>query len=278
MHVFEEGLQGSWLRRITWVLPGPLHYVGAWGRGRTVAYEQPEADSGYLQRMILESSEIESFLNALTHLAVHELSDPGEEVLCGITLLRHKRAATVASSSQEAQDLDEIQYSGMDGPCLNAAREQMIIHIPDLDADGRWAEYARNVAARGIRTVLAIPFQLEQGDQAALNLYGKVPQEFTTEKVTLAQGYASEASQAFAIALKMARHQDTAADAVEALKSRTTIDLAVGMIMGQNNCSQSRAVEILKAASSTRNIKLRQIAAAMIAQRGQEAPDTHFEA
>ncbi|WP_237759887.1 ANTAR domain-containing protein [Arthrobacter alpinus] len=93
----------------------------------------------------------------------------------------------------------------------------------------------------------------------------------------LAQGYADEASQAFAIALRMARHQDTATDAVEAMKSRTTIDLAVGMIMGQNNCSQKRAVEILKAASSRRNIKLRQIAAALVAEKDLEAPTTHFE-
>ncbi|ALO67682.1 response regulator receiver protein [Arthrobacter alpinus] len=230
-----------------------------------------------LQRLILESSEIESFLNALTRLAVHELSDASEEVLCGITLLRHKRAATVASSSQDAQDLDEVQYSYKDGPCLNAARNQTLEHIPDLQAEERWPEYSQNVVDRGIRSVLAVPFQLEQGDQAALNLYSKIPHKFTAEMKNLAQGYADEASQAFAIALRMARHQDTATDAVEAMKSRTTIDLAVGMIMGQNNCSQKRAVEILKAASSRRNIKLRQIAAALVAEKDLEAPTTHFE-
>ena len=56
-----------------------------------------------LQGMILESSEIDSFLDALTRLAVHELSEPGEEILCGITLLRHKRPGTVAIIIQAAQ-------------------------------------------------------------------------------------------------------------------------------------------------------------------------------
>ncbi|MCV9996355.1 hypothetical protein OIU93_18960 [Paeniglutamicibacter sp. ZC-3] len=67
--------------------------------------EQHHRETGNrdLQGMILESSEIGSFLDALTRLAVQELSEPGEEILCGITLLRHKRPGTVASSSQAAQ-------------------------------------------------------------------------------------------------------------------------------------------------------------------------------
>ncbi len=233
--------------------------------------------SQYLQEVILESSEIDSFLNALTRLAVHELSDAGEEILCGITLLRHKRGGTVASSSHEAQNLDEIQYSYKDGPCISAARNQTLVHIPDLEDDGPWPDYARALVARGIRSVLAVPFLLEQGDEAALNLYGRIPHEFTVDKMKLAQGYARQASQAFSIALRLARHRDTAADAVAALKTRTTIDLAVGMIMGRNNCSQQQAVEILKSASSHRNVKLRDIAAAMVAERSPEAATTHFD-
>ena len=233
--------------------------------------------SQYLHEAILESSEIDSFLNALTRLAVHEISEDGEEILCGITLLRHKRGGSVASSSQEARELDEIQYRYKDGPCISAARTQTLVHIPDLQSDGHWPEYSRVVVARGIRSVLAVPFQLEQGDEAALNLYGRAAHEFTVDKMKLAQGYARQASQAFSIALRLARHRDTAADAVAALKTRTAIDLAVGMIMGQNNCSQHQAVEILKAASSHRNIKLRDIASAMVAERSSEAATTHFE-
>lgn len=38
-----------------------------------------------LHGRILESSNVENLLNALTRLAVYELSDHGEETLCGIT-------------------------------------------------------------------------------------------------------------------------------------------------------------------------------------------------
>lgn len=234
--------------------------------------------SDYLHGLILESSEIENFLNALTHLAVHELSGDGEDLLCGITLLRHKQAGTVASSSERAQDLDEVQYKFQDGPCLRASRTQFMVHAPELEADDRWPDYRQFVLDRGVRSVLAIPFPMENDDRAALNLYADVSHAFTPEKVELARGYAQQASQAFALALDLARHKDTAANALKAMKSRTTINLAVGMIMGQNNCSQDRAVEILKSASSSRNIKLSDVAAAMVERTGNQEPNTYFDA
>ncbi|MDO5744825.1 MAG: GAF and ANTAR domain-containing protein [Micrococcaceae bacterium] len=234
--------------------------------------------SDYLHGLILGSSEIENFLNALTRLAVHELSTDGEELLCGITLLRHKQAGTVASSSERAQDLDEVQYKFLDGPCLRASRTQSMVHAPELETDDRWPVYREFVLDRGIRSVLAIPFPMRNDDRAALNIYADVAHAFTPEKVELAKGYAQQASQAFALALDLARHKDTADNALEAMKSRTTINLAVGMIMGQNKCSQERAVEILKSASSSRNIKLRDVAAAMVEHTGNEDPNTHFDA
>jgi AmiR/NasT family two-component response regulator len=63
-----------------------------------------------------------------------------------------------------------------------------------------------------------------------------------------------------------------------ALESRTTIDLATGAIMAQNRCSQETAVRILKIASSTRNAKLRDVAASVIASVADDPQvRTHFE-
>jgi AmiR/NasT family two-component response regulator len=62
------------------------------------------------------------------------------------------------------------------------------------------------------------------------------------------------------------------------MNSRTTIDVAAGIIMGQNRCSHDTAMTILKAASSGRNVKLADIAAAVVASIGQGLPETHFDA
>ncbi|ALU39680.1 hypothetical protein AS188_07860 [Kocuria flava] len=80
------------------------------------------------------------------------------------------------------------------------------------------------------------------------------------------------------LAVRLARHHDTEADLQAAMASRTTIDLAVGIVMGQNRCTQEKTFEILRAASSHRNVKLRELVADLVAQVGKGPASTHFEA
>ncbi|MBM6621300.1 GAF and ANTAR domain-containing protein [Micrococcaceae bacterium RIT802] len=233
--------------------------------------------SEYLHGQILESDTLEAFLNALTRLAALELSESGTEVLCGVTLLRHKKAGTIASSSATAQAMDELQYDYRDGPCLTAARTQQLVHAPDLATDVRWPDYSTVTRGHGIHSVLAIPFDLEGPDRAALNIYAGQPHWFTPERVAAARAYADQTAQALQISIRLAHHHDAEHDALEAMKSRTSIDLAVGIIMGQNRCSQDDAFALLVSASNTRNIKLRDVATSMVEGIGIEEPATHFD-
>jgi len=63
-----------------------------------------------------------------------------------------------------------------------------------------------------------------------------------------------------------------------AMESRTVIDMAVGAIMAQNRCSQDAALKILRIASSSRNVKLRDVAAHVVTSVGKD-PNvlTHFD-
>lgn len=233
--------------------------------------------SEYLHGKVLEADELESFLTALTHLAVHEMSGEPGQVLCGIMLLRRKRVGTVVSSSQDARVLDELQYDLRDGPCLAAARNHVEVQVPDLGVDDRWPRYAQHVLPHGIRSVLAVPLDLPDGDAAALNFYSTRPAAFGIREVQAAREYAVHASGALALAAKMARYREETENLLEAMKARTTIDLAVSIIMGQNRCSQEEAFGILRSASNNRNIKLREVAAGVIGATGAEGHSTHFE-
>lgn len=234
--------------------------------------------SEYLHGLVGDSNDIEAFLNALTRLAVNRLSGTDEDVLCGITLLRNKRVGTVASSSERAQLMDEIQYDYAGGPCLNASRTQNTVIAQDLTEDLRWPPaYVQRLSEDGIRSVLAVPFRLESGDAAALNLYSERTGAFDTEAVAVVEEYAHQASGALALSLRLARHRDTEVDMAAAMETRTTIDLAVGIIMGQNRCSQDEAFNILRSASNTRNIKLREIAVDLINAINAAGTHTHFD-
>ena len=230
-----------------------------------------------LHELVLSSSDVEDFLWELARVSARSLSEPGDEILCGITLLREKKAATVASSSPAAQAMDEIQYTFGDGPCMTASREQVTVHVEDLELDGRWPEYAAAVRGHGFRSILALPFLLEGETQAALNLYSHRPGRFDHRATELARDFVHQTSMALRLAVRFAHSSDTAANLKATLETRTVIDVAVGIIMAQNRCSQDEAFELLKSASSARNIKLHAVAAGVVESLGQGPTRTHFD-
>jgi len=232
-----------------------------------------------LQDLVLDSSDVEELLNELTRLSASTFSQPGHEVLCGITLQRKKKATTVASSDARAQSMDEVQYEFGDGPCLAAIRNGETTHVPDLEAEHRWPDYVQAVMERGIRSILGVPFALEGDAAAGLNLYAPDAHAFSGEDIELAEMYARQASKALLLAVRIAHLSDARNDLSSALQSRTVIDLAVGIIMGQNRCSQDAAFGVLKNASSARNMKLRDVAAAVVESVSKSTDvTTHFDA
>ncbi|MBG0740465.1 GAF and ANTAR domain-containing protein [Paeniglutamicibacter antarcticus] len=244
----------------------------------TARTSTPESSIGeYLHTLILQSEDIDAFLNGLACHAAQILSSADDEVLCGITLLRDRKAGTVASSSDRARHMDEIQYSFGDGPCMTASRDQVTVHVPDLETENRWPEYSATVHQSGMRSILAIPFNLEGDAKAALNLYSARAGKFDARVQETVQRYTREVTTTLQLGLRFAQHIDTASNLKSALESRTIIDLAVGIIMAQNRCSQETAVGILKSASSARNLKLRDVATALVQSINQEAAHTHFD-
>ncbi|RJT96901.1 ANTAR domain-containing protein [Arthrobacter frigidicola] len=221
-----------------------------------------------LRDLALNSTDVKDFLYDLANLAVHRLSTPGREVFCGITLLRPRTAATVASSSRHARNLDEIQYAFRDGPCLTAARTSTTVLVEDTQYDTRWPEYQEAARAQKVRSILAVPVPIDGEAQCGLNLYSVGPSAFDLDAVRTAEVFAREASRSLRLAVRIARLTDAGENLRAAMESRTTIDLAAGIIMAQNGCGQESAMTILKAASSARNTKLRDIAASVVASTG----------
>jgi AmiR/NasT family two-component response regulator len=105
-----------------------------------------------------------------------------------------------------------------------------------------------------------------------------VPHKFDGDCASRIRGYAREISQALRLAVRFSLHTDSATNLRATLESRTVIDLAIGIVMAQNRCSQEAAVRILSDASSNGNVKLRDIAAALVQSVGGGAETrTHFE-
>ncbi|WP_323960615.1 ANTAR domain-containing protein [Arthrobacter sp. JZ12] len=232
-----------------------------------------------LQDLVLESTEFGEFLNGFVNVAARELSEhTGRTIYSAVTLLRPKHAGTVASSSEEAQNMDEIQYGFDDGPCLRAARGHTTVLVQDFEAEHRFGNYTKAVIAHGIRSALGVPIIVEGAVDAGLDLYCREPGVFDPATIAEAEKFAVQASRSLRLAVRISALEELSNHLSAAMENRTTIDLAVGIIMGQNRCSQETAVNILKAASSARNIKLHAVAAAVVASVGETEPATHFQA
>ncbi|WP_426990732.1 ANTAR domain-containing protein [Pseudarthrobacter sp. Y6] len=237
----------------------------------------PSSITEHLHEELLNSTDVEEFLDELARVSARNLSDPGDEVLCGITLLRERMAATVASSGAAARAISQIEYRSEQSPGMAASLEPVTVHVPDLHDEARWPEYCEAVLEQGIRSVLAIPFRLEGETKATLLLYSHRTSRFEGRVLKAAEDFVRQTSLALRLAVRFAHYSETAAHLRATLESRTVIDMAVGIIMAQNRCSQQEAFELLKAASSTRNSKLHIVAAAVVNALGQGPARTHYD-
>ncbi|MCC9176960.1 GAF and ANTAR domain-containing protein [Arthrobacter sp. zg-Y750] len=228
-----------------------------------------------LQQILLRTESVEFFLEAFVVHAAEKFSKD-TEVLAGVTLLRNKEGTTVASSSEAAKALDEVQYGFGDGPCLRASRTGRTVLVADVRTEERWPDYTDAIQDRGFYSILGVPLLLGNDGGAGLNLYTREPGYFTPETVQAAEAFAAEAAIALQLAVQLSRHKSAAEHLRAAMQARTVIDLAVGIVMAQNKCSQEAAFEILRQASSNRNVKLRDLASRIVSSVTSEGVETHF--
>jgi GAF domain-containing protein len=231
-----------------------------------------------LHDMIIGSTNVSGFLNELSVLAASTLSETaGSEIECGVTLRQRKRSATVAGSSERATMLDKLEQALGNGPCLASLETMKPVLLADVDTDPRWPEYQKLLADNGCRSVLGVPLALDDHQSAALNFFASETGVFSDAVVHGAEGYAALAGRALRLALRIADARNLADDLSAALEHRTTINLACGVVMAQNRCSQEEAMAVLTKASSHRNQKLRDVAADVLGRVSAGEVSTHFE-
>ncbi|MFJ4210076.1 GAF and ANTAR domain-containing protein [Paenarthrobacter sp. NPDC089675] len=250
--------------------------------GTAVPEALPSADdipvAEQLQDLVIDSEDVGGFLGDLAVFSAESVSAAaGLKVLCGITLSRRRKSLTVAGSSHEARLIDEVQQAYGDGPCLHAMRTHKTVLVKDTSTEKRWSDYCAVIAGRGHLSALCVPLELDEGATAALNFFAPRAGVFDDATIRNCELYASQAERALRLAVRIGTKQQHADDLREAMASRTAIDLACGIIMGQNRCGQEEAFQILKKASNGRNQKLRDVAESMIKAVAGAGSVSHFE-
>lgn len=211
-------------------------------------------------------------------LASEKLSHvQGTQIECAVALHRRRHRTTIAGSSDMALWLDQIEQRLGEGPCVEALEVGEPMIVSDAATELRWPKYCRTLTDEGYRSAMGIPLELGVDADAVLDFFASPANQFTPETVADAQIFSDMAGRALRLAVRITTAERLADDLRSALESRTVIDLACGMIMAQNRCSQSQAMEILKKASSDRNRKLHEVAEKIIQRVTATRTSTFFE-
>jgi GAF domain-containing protein len=231
-----------------------------------------------LQDLIIGAESVADFLGGLSVVAATSISrSSGAEIECGVTLKLNRKSATVAGSSPRAIHLDKIEHQVGDGPCITAMKVQKPVLLADVHTDPRWPEYQERLIAEGCMSALGVPLELNEDATAALNFFAPAKGVFTEETIMEADRFADIAARAVRLAVRVGTAESAADDLAAAMSSRTAINLACGIIMGQNRCGQTEAMSILMKVSSHRNQKLRDVAEEMVLKMSGEEPATYFD-
>jgi GAF domain-containing protein len=230
----------------------------------TRTHGEEVADTENLRELhgaLLSTQSVEQFLHEMAVMAARLV---GGGLSCGMTMQPSGRPVTVACSDQVAARVDEVQYELDDGPCLHAMRDGSVVRIEDTNEKARWPEFEAEAASHGIRSCLALPLNADGKPVGALNLYSRQASAFGTAEARRAENFAENASGALSLAMRLASHAALIEQLRSSLTSRTIIDQALGIIMAREQCNQARAFAILRSASQNSNVKLRDIASAVV--------------
>jgi GAF domain-containing protein len=193
--------------------------------------------------------------------------------MAGITMLVEGKPSTGVFTDSEAPEIDVAQYSTGQGPCLDAFRHQQVYRIDSTVDETRWPDFARDAAAHGIVTTLSVPIVARGEGLGALNLYSRQSSGFDDAAVARVSTFAAHAAIALANAQVYADARQLNENLDQAMRSRATIDYAVGILMAQGGRSPEDAFQILVRASQRENRKLRDVAAEIV-ERAAQRKDT----
>jgi hypothetical protein len=197
-------------------------------------------------------------LSAITAAAVDTLA---EVDYVSISLTRDDgEIVTVAPTAPLAAEADAMQYTLGEGPCLEAALDVPVVLSEDLARDVRWPSYGPAAARVGLHSQVAFQFRAEHDHvRGALNLYAVRPGVLDAVTMQLGALFATQV----AITMGWVRHEQ---DLQTALYTRQQIGVAIGIVMERYALTREAAFSFLVRTSQTGNVKLRDVAATIVAE------------
>lgn len=231
---------------------------------------------GFLLDLMTGADDEAASLQKLAYASARWLSSTaGTGVECAAVLYRQRGSTATAGSTTEAAAVAASEDEYSDGPA--ALGSTLAAPTVVSQAGSRWQAYRRRLLEQGFGAALVLPLELHPGVSAALVFLGPPNHAFTPRVTSEAAWFGGVASRSLKLALDVHGVIRAGDNLKQVLESRTSIDVACGVLMAQNRCSYAEAFSRLAGTSRNRNLKVRSVADSILKAMPSGAPRTRFE-
>ena len=207
-------------------------------------------------RTIGRSQTVEETLQTIVETA--QMSLPGFDHVGISTVDRKGKITTRAATGPLVWELDTLQYTLDEGPCVDSVRGAEMVQAAWIQHNRRWLRYVPQAVDLGLQSQLAVRLHLDrEGTVGGLNMYSTSSEQIDPNAIAMADLFATHA--ALALGKVRALH-----DLDQALRTRETIGKAIGLIMARYHLDEGAAFAFLARTSSHSNTKIRDVAAQML--------------
>ena len=211
-----------------------------------------------LARSVAAPKKVEEILEDVTATAQELI--PGVDTAGVLLLVRGGKFESLAGTSDLPHELDELQMRFNEGPCVQAALDDMIVRTEDFRSETRWPRYSAACVERGVLSGLSFKLYTSSRTAGALNLFAFKPHAFTAVDETTGVILSAHAAAAI-LASRQGEQLESA------LSTRDRIGQAKGIIMERYGVDDVRAFDMLKQLSQDSNTKLTDVAQRVIETR-----------
>ena len=211
-----------------------------------------------LARAVAAPSTAEEIFSEVTTAAVEVI--PGVDTAGILLITKGGKFESHAGTTDLPHELDELQHTFQEGPCMEAALSDAIVRTNDFRDEKRWPSYSPEVVKLGVLSGLSFRLYTADRTTGALNLFGFQPREWDEQAQTVGAVLAAHAAAAI-----MANRQGE--QLISALATRDRIGQAKGIIMERFGVDDMRAFGLLRQLSQESNTVLTEIAQRVIDSR-----------
>jgi PAS domain-containing protein len=222
-----------------------------------------------ISRLPVAEHDLRSLLGAIARIARTALD---ESAAVSANLGRPDAPTHLAFTAEDASVADGLQMRAGEGPCIDAYDDQETVVTDDVRVDPRWPRLEVPWQSSPVVSVLAIPIMAGGAAAGVLNCYSRARAAFSESQAQAAEVLGLAAGAALEAIEETNRLRNLAAQLDRALESRAVIDQAKGIVMARRGCSAEDAFAHLATLSQQRNVKLRDLAQALVEQTTASPP------